>query len=142
MLQYLFYFLIGGAVVASVAYVGSRGNAIVTGIVANLPILFMLNVFLIYRVGGINGSLAYAKGSLLLLPLFVFCAALTIWLLPRLEMPRALMPALGIYLLAVIIITTVRNKLSMKKDEKVMPSQPPETTERCSDLDQQSRDNL
>ena len=139
MLQYLFYFLIGGAVVASVAYVGNRGNAIVTGIVANLPILFMLNVFLIYRVGGINGSLAYAKGSLLLLPLFVFCAALTIWLLPRLEMPRALTPALGIYLLAAIIITTVRHKISNRKDKEGTPT---DTTERCSDLDQQSRDNL
>ena len=60
MLQYLGYFILGGVVVASVAYLGGRGNVFLAAFVANLPILFLMNVFLMYRVGGVDSSLTYA----------------------------------------------------------------------------------
>jgi len=115
MLQYFIYFLIGGTVVALVAYVGSRGNGILAACVASLPILFLLNVLLMYRNGGVATSLEYVKGSLLFLPAFACYATLTIWLLPRLGMPEALLPGLPIYLLPMMIRKVVRSKVSRPK---------------------------
>jgi hypothetical protein len=127
MLQYLIYFLIGGTVVAAVAYLGSRGDSALAAFVASLPVLFLLNVFVMYRVGGINGSLTYAKGVVLMLPVFVFYAALTIWLLPRLGMPKALVLGLPIYLIPVAAIRMRRHKSSRAK---AIPSSPSEEVTR------------
>jgi uncharacterized membrane protein (GlpM family) len=115
MLQYLIYFLIGGTVVAAVAYLGSRGDSALAALVASLPVLFLLNVFVMYRAGGMNGSLTYAKGVVLMLPVFVFYAALTIWLLPRLGMPKALILGLPVYLIPVVAIRMRRHKTSKAK---------------------------
>jgi len=112
MLQYLIYFLIGGVLVSSVAYLGSRGDSVVAAFVASLPALFLLNVFVMYRVGGVDGSLVYAKGVLLFLPVFVFYAALTIWLLPRLGVPQAMLPGLPLYLVPLVARKLVRRKIS------------------------------
>jgi len=112
MLQYLVYFLIGGAVVASVAYLGSRGNTFLAAFVANMPILFLLNVFLMYRVAGVDGSLTYVKGAILLLPIFACYAILTIWLLPHLGMPKALLPGLLLYLIPIMARKMVQHRVS------------------------------
>jgi hypothetical protein len=127
MLQYLIYFLIGGTVVAAVAYLGSRGDSVLAAFVASLPVLFLLNVFVMYRVGGMNGSLTYAKGVVMMLPIFVFYAALTIWLLPRLGMPKALVLGLPVYLLPVVAIRMRRHKSSKAK---AIPSSPSEEVTR------------
>jgi len=102
-------------VVALVAYVGSRGNGILAACVASLPILFLLNVLLMYRNEGVATSLEYVKGSLLFLPAFACYATLTIWLLPRLGMPEALLLGFPIYLLPMMIRKVVRSKVSRPK---------------------------
>ncbi|MBA7610745.1 hypothetical protein ES703_17957 [subsurface metagenome] len=115
MLQYFLYFLIGGTVVTLVAYIGSRGNGVLAAFVASLPILFLLNVLLMYRIGGVTTSLDYVRGSLLFVPAFVCYATLTVWLLPRLGIPEALLPGLPIYLLPMMIRKVVRSKVSRPK---------------------------
>ena len=57
MWQYVLYFILGGSLVALVDYLAGRGNPILTTLVANVPVLFILNIFLTYRAGGLNGSL-------------------------------------------------------------------------------------
>lgn len=71
MWQYFVYFLVGGTVVTMVAYIGSRFNGFLAALVASLPILFLLNVLLMYRNGGVTTSLDYVRGSLLFVPAFV-----------------------------------------------------------------------
>jgi len=115
MLQYFLYFLIGGTVVTVVAYIGSRSNGFLAALVASLPILFLLNVLLMYRNGGVTISLDYVRGSLLFLPAFACYAVLTIWLLPRLGMPWALLPGLPIYLVPVTIRKVVYPKVPRPK---------------------------
>lgn len=115
MLQYVIYFLAGGTVVALVAYIGSRGNGFLAALVASVPVLFLLNVLLIYRIGGVVSSVTYVKGSLLFLPAFACYAALTVWLLPHLGMPRALLLGLPIYLLPLMIRKVVRPGVSKAK---------------------------
>lgn len=101
--------------VTVVAYIGSRSNGFLAALVASLPILFLLNVLLMYRNGGVSTSLDYVRSSLLFLPAFVGYATLTIWLLPRLGIPEALLPGLPIYLLPVMIRKVVHSKVSRPK---------------------------
>jgi len=68
-----------------------------------------------YRNGGVVTSLEYVKGSLLFVPAFVCYATLTIWLLPRLGMPEALLPGLPIYLLPMMIRKVVRRNVLRRK---------------------------
>jgi uncharacterized membrane protein (GlpM family) len=112
MWQYLLYFLIGGTVVVLVSYIGSRGSGILAAFVASLPIITLLNIFIMYRGGGVDASLTYAKGVLLFLPAFAFCVALTIWLLPRLGMPSALAAGLPIYLLPLVIMRSLGRRMT------------------------------
>jgi len=124
MLQYLIYFLLGGVVVASAAYLGGRGNVLMAAFVANLPILFLTNIFLMYRVGGVDSSLTYAKGVILMLPVFACYALLTVWLLPHLGMPKALLPGLPLYLIPVALRRLVRHRIVKKR---AVPSEISET---------------
>jgi len=115
MLQYFVYFLIGGTLVALVAYVGSHSNGMLAAFVASLPVLFLLNVLLMYRIGGVACSLDYVRGSLLVMPAFVCYATLTIWLLPRLGISKAFLPGLPIYLLPFMIGKVWHSKVSRPK---------------------------
>jgi len=97
MLQYVIYFIAGGALAALVAYFAGRGNPLLTALVGSIPVMFLLNVYLVYRATGVSSSLAYSKGVLLLVPAFVIFVIVTMWLLPRLGIPKALLPGLTVY---------------------------------------------
>ena len=109
--------------VTVVAYIGSRGNGMLAAFVASLPMLFLLNVLLMYRNGGVAASITYTKGALLFLPAFACYAALTIWLLPHLGMPKALVPGLPIYTVPIIMMKKIRPKMLKAKTKS---KQPPE----------------
>jgi hypothetical protein len=97
MLQVLLSFFVGGGLVATVAYIAQKGNATLTILVANIPVIFLLNILTAYRVGGIDSSLNYAKGALMYLPFYILFIVLTMWLIPRLGMPGAALPGLSIF---------------------------------------------
>ncbi|HUV44249.1 MAG TPA: hypothetical protein VMW13_05405 [Dehalococcoidales bacterium] len=97
MWQYLVYFMIGGSVVATIAYVGTHHGGLLAAFVASLPVLFFVSLTLLYRNGGLDAALQYVKGSLLFLPVFVLYAVLTAWLLPRLGSLTAIIPGLALY---------------------------------------------
>jgi len=118
MWHYLLYFLIGGTVVTAVAYIGGRGNGVLAAFVASLPMLFLLNVLLMYRNGGIAASITYTKGSLLFLPAFACYAALTAWLLPHLGMPKALVLGLPIYAVPIIVAKKIIRPKMLKAETK------------------------
>ena len=124
MWHYLFYFLIGGTVVTVVAYIGGHGNGILAAFVASLPVLFFLNVLIMYRNGGVAASITYTKGSLLFMPTFACYAALTMWLLPHLGMPRALVLGLPIYAVPIIVTKKIIRPRGSKA--KAVPNCPPE----------------
>jgi hypothetical protein len=69
MLQCLLSFFVGGGLLAFVTFVAQKGNATLTVMVANIPVMFLLNVLSTYRVGGVDGSLNFAKGALMLFAL-------------------------------------------------------------------------
>ncbi len=111
MWQYIPCFIAGGSIVALVAYLSSRGNPLLATLVANIPVLFLINIFLVYRNGGVSGSLEYAKGVLLLLPVFILFVTITMLLLPHLGMPMALLPSTLLYLVPLVIYYVRKRKL-------------------------------
>jgi len=110
MWHYLLYFLIGGSVATAVAYFGSRGSGIMAAFMASLPLLFLLNIILMYQNGGIAASVSYAKGSLLFLPAFVCYSLLAIWLLPHLGIIKSLLFGIPIYAAATIVVKKIGPK--------------------------------
>jgi|GEM_PF-1358280 len=103
MLQYLLYFVVGGGLVALVAFLAQRGNATLTIMVANIPVMFLLNMLLTYKAGGVDGSLMYAKGALMYLPFYIIFVVITMFLIPRLGMPLALIPGSLVFIVPVLI---------------------------------------
>ena len=111
MWYYVIYFIAGGALVTLVAYLAGRGNPLLTVLVGNIPIMFLLNIFLVYQAGGVSSSLAYAKGVLSLLPIFILFVILTLWLLPQLGMPKALLPGMAVYLVPAVISLVRKHRM-------------------------------
>jgi len=103
MLQCLLSFFVGGGLLAFVTFVAQKGNATLTVMVANIPVMFLLNVLSTYRVGGVDGSLNFAKGALMYLPFYIIFVLITMWLIPRLGLPVALLPGIPVFVLPVII---------------------------------------
>jgi hypothetical protein len=103
MWQYILYFLIGGSIVALVAYLVNQGNQLLAILVGNLPVLFLLNIVLAYRVGGATSSITYAKGALISMPFFIVFALITLLILPRINTPIAILPAMLVYIIPPLV---------------------------------------
>ncbi len=107
MWYYVIYFITGGALVTLVTYLAGRGNPVLAALVGSIPVMFLLNIYSVYQAGGVSSSVAYSKSVLLLLPVFILFVVLTIWLLPQVEMPKALLPGMAVYL-ALAVISQVK----------------------------------
>ena len=96
-MNYLYCFLAGGAVVAAVSFVSSKTNGLTAALVGSVPVLFMINLAAVYHNGGLDASLDYARGSLFWLPFFVLFVLCTLWLLPRIGSPLAVLASLPVF---------------------------------------------
>ena len=114
MWYYVIYFIAGGALVTSVAYFAARGNPFLAALVGSIPVMFLLNIYLVYQAGGLSSSLAYSRGVLSLLPVFILFVVTTIWFLPQLGMPKALLPGMTMYL-ALAVISQVKKDRMLKR---------------------------
>ena len=101
---------------ALVAYFAGRGNPFLAALVGSIPIMFLLNIYLVYQAGGVSSSLAYSKGVLLLLPVFILFVIVTIWLLPQLGMPKALLPGMMVYPVLALISQAKKRGLPKRMD--------------------------
>ena len=116
MWQYLLYFLIGGSIVALVAYFVNQGNQLLAILVGNIPVLFLLNVILTYRAGGSMGSITYAKGALISLPFFIIFVLITLLILPRINTPTAILPAMLVYIIPPLVFYRKRRSAFQKSE--------------------------
>ena len=103
MWPYVLYFICGGTIVTAVAYVGKHGDGMTAAFVASLPVLFIINMLLLYQNGGVSAGLTYARGALMYLPMFVGCVLLTMVLLPRIQMPLAVLAGVSVYALPALV---------------------------------------
>ncbi len=116
MWPYALYFVVGGTIVTAVAYVGKHGDGMTAAFVASLPVLFVINVLVLYHNGGLSAGLSYARGALMYLPMFIGCVLLTMVLLPRIGMPFAMLAGVSIYALpAVVRPLVLRHRQTRRK---------------------------
>jgi hypothetical protein len=109
MRHYILYFVMVGATVALASYVGSRGGILVA-FVATLPIMFLLNVFLMRRAGGAKASLAYVKRAIKMRSregLLITSGLVLIWL-PE---PTVISDVLGSILILGVLLMRKRRTL-------------------------------
>ena len=116
MWQYMLYFLLGGSIVALVAYLVNQGNQILTILVGNLPVLFLLNIILAYRVGGAMSSITYAKSALLSLPFFAIFVLIMLLILPRINTPAAILPAMLIYIIPPLVFFRRKQRVFQRSE--------------------------
>jgi hypothetical protein len=116
MWQYLLYFLIGGSIVSLVAYLVNQGNQLLAILVGNLPVLFLLNIILAYRFGGATSSITYAKGALISLPFFIIFVLVTLFILPRINTPVAILPAMLIYIIPPLVLYRKKQRVFQSSD--------------------------
>jgi hypothetical protein len=116
MWPYALYFVVGGTLVTAVAYVGKHGDGMSAAFIASLPVLFVINVFLLYQHGGVSAGMSYARGALMYLPMFVGCVVLTMVLLPRIGLTLAMLSGISIYALpAVVRPLVLRRRLARQR---------------------------
>ncbi len=111
MWQYILYFILGGSIVALVAYLANHSNQLLTILVGNLPVLFLLNVIMVYSAGGATSGIAYARGALISLPFFIIFVLITILILPRITTPVAILPAMLVYIIPSLIYHRRRHRI-------------------------------
>jgi len=67
-MRYLLYFILGGALVSAIAYLGGIGRPLVASFLATAPVLTLLGFILLYVEGGLGATERYAVGLLIFLP--------------------------------------------------------------------------
>jgi uncharacterized membrane protein (GlpM family) len=100
------YFVIGGTIVTLVTWLGSQGRGLLAAFIALFPALTVVTLAAIYVKEGVDPTVSYAKGLLLLLPAWVLYVLTLIFLVPRLGLAPAL--AIGIALYAAGSYVTMR----------------------------------
>jgi uncharacterized membrane protein (GlpM family) len=97
------YFLIGGVIVSTITYFGSRGKSEIAAFIAFLPAISVVTLCTIYLASGTGAAVSYAKNMLILLPAWLLYVLGVIFLLPRLGLALSLLVSVAAYLAAAFI---------------------------------------
>ena len=92
------YFVIGGAIVTAVTYLGSQAKSSLAAFIALLPSITVVTLCTIYLSGGESSTLTYAKNLLFLLPPWLLYVVGVIFLLPRIGLVWSLVISIAVYM--------------------------------------------
>ncbi len=92
------YFVLGGAVIASITYFGSRGQGLMAAFINNLPTITIITLTTIYLRSGAAEATSYFKNILIMLPAWLAYVTSIILLLPRVGLILSLIVGIAIYL--------------------------------------------
>ncbi len=109
--KYLLYFFVGGIIVSLVSYFGGVRKSLLSSFVAMMPALSIVTATFIYREAGTDATVSYAKGLILFSPAW-FCYICTfIFLLPRVDIWKAVPVSVLVYFLVAFITKVVVREL-------------------------------
>ncbi|HIE17184.1 MAG TPA: DUF3147 domain-containing protein [Dehalococcoidia bacterium] len=97
------YFILGGTIVALVTYFGSQGKGLLAAFVAFFPSITIVTLLSVYLSSGVNATVSYFKGMLLLIPAWLLYAVAIVLFLPRWGLVPSLLVGIGIYVAAALI---------------------------------------
>lgn len=105
--SFILYFILGGAIVSVVTFMGSQGKGLLAAFVATFPTMTVLAFTLIYSKAGHAATVNYAKGLLLMTPPWILYVLCLIFLLPRWGFIKSLIIAVMTYIVLAGIIGIV-----------------------------------
>lgn len=106
--KYLFYFIIGGAVVSLVTYLAGQAKGLLAAFFANLPVITFITFLTIYSESGEKAVIEYAKGLIIMLFPWLAYIFSIIFLTQRLGLLTSLAIGLGSYFILSYLIINIR----------------------------------
>lgn len=106
-LKYLLYFFVGGIIVSAVSYFGGGRRSILSSFIAMMPALSIITATFIYREAGTDATVSYAKGLILFSPAWFCYIGVFIYLLPRMELWKAVVMSVSVYFVVAFLTRAV-----------------------------------
>ncbi|MEW6324629.1 MAG: DUF3147 domain-containing protein [Nitrospirota bacterium] len=107
-MKFLAYFLVGGAVVTLVTFVGATGRSLLSAFIATFPAITLITTIFIYLEAGSQPTTDYVKGLLIFAPAWLGYLVSLFVLLPRLALINAIAASLAVFLAGVALTRLVR----------------------------------
>ncbi len=104
---FILYFILGGAIVSTVTFIGSQGKGLLAAFVATFPTITVLTFLLIYNRVGQLATINYAKGLLLMTIPWIIYVLCLIYLLPRWGFVRSLIIGVLTYMTLAGIVSII-----------------------------------
>lgn len=97
-MEYIGYFVIGGIIVSLATYFGAKGHGFAAAFVSWFPSLSILTFILIYRAGGKEPVIEYAKSFIYTLPPWILYVISVVFLCDRIGIWWSLAIGVGLYI--------------------------------------------
>ncbi len=106
---YFLYFLLGGTIVTLTTYLAKRGEGTLAAMVALFPSISVVSLAATYYGEGASKAAGFAKGMLILFPVWTIYA-FSLWqLLPRLGLVPSILIGVSLYSsIALVLVRLVR----------------------------------
>jgi uncharacterized membrane protein (GlpM family) len=98
------YFVIGGAIISAVTYLGSHAKGQLAAFISLLPLITVVTICSIYLSSGVKETVSYAKNMLILLPPWILYVVGVILLLPRVGLASSLVISIAVYIGTALLI--------------------------------------
>lgn len=110
--NFILNFMLGGALVSLVTFLGSQGKGMLAAFIATFPTMTVITFALIYNTAGRNATVDYARGLLLMTPPWIIYVLCLIFLLPRLGFVKSLVIGVITYMILAGCVSIVTKHFS------------------------------
>ncbi|MEM3383503.1 MAG: DUF3147 family protein [Nitrososphaerales archaeon] len=100
----LLYFILGGIVVSTTVFIGSEGKGLLAAFIALFPSVTFTTFLIIYLESGLDATLSYAKGLVLLTPSWIIYLLTFIFFLSRIGFAQAIVLGISLYITSSLVI--------------------------------------
>jgi uncharacterized membrane protein (GlpM family) len=97
MLEYIGYFIVGGLVVSLTTFYGAKGQGFLAAFISMFPSMTVLIFFLLYRAGGKDSVIGYAKSLVYVVPPWILYVCAVAFLCDRIGIWWSLAMGITLY---------------------------------------------
>lgn len=108
MLEFVGYFVVGGLVVSLTTYFGSKGQGFLAAFISMFPSLTVLVFFLLYRAGGKESVINYARSLIYVVPPWVLYVVVVWFLCERIGVLWSIILGIAFYLGSSVLVNQLR----------------------------------
>ncbi len=108
MIEYAAYFVVGGLVVSLTTYYGAKGQGFAAALISMFPSMTVLIFFLLYRAGGNDSVVGYAKSLVYVVPPWVLYVCTVAFLCERIGIWWSLAMGVALYCFSSVGLNQLR----------------------------------